>query len=192
MSYVLVVAVAVIVPMAVVVAVAIVMSSAVIVVIVALVSSTIPLVVAAKASEVVIWITISAVLGEAAAIAEAWVKGSVDRTIEVAGAMEPGPSTEEHAVVEPLGTIVPVRRAVVRCVVEVAKGADRGRATDVDAERDLGVRLGGWDQQECGCRYCCHEKSLDSAHKVPPVSKNPHHNETLLIQLKKAAMPLMT
>jgi hypothetical protein len=84
------------------------MSAAVIVAIVALVSSAIALVVAAKASEVVVWITISAVLGEAAAIAEAWVKITVDRSIEAARAAEPGTGTEEDAALKPLWPIVAV------------------------------------------------------------------------------------
>jgi hypothetical protein len=159
--------------------VAVIVFAAVIVAIVALVSSAIAFVVAAKASEVVVWLTISAVLGEAAAIAETWVKRTVDRTIEAARAAEPATGTEEDAASKPLWPIVAVGCAVVGCIVEVAIRADRSRATDLDAERNLGVRPGRWDEQECGCRYCCHEKSLDSAHKVPPLSKNPYDNETL-------------
>lgn len=139
------VSVSVVVPSAVVMASAIIMPSAVIVAIVALMSPAIALVVAAKSSEVVIWITISAVLGEAAAIAETWVKITVDRAVEATRAAEPGTGTEEDSTLKPLGTVVAVGRAVVGSVVEVAVGAGWGRATDVDADRDLGVSLGCWD-----------------------------------------------
>jgi hypothetical protein len=110
-------------------------------------------------------LAISAVRWEAAVIAIAGVKGVIDIPMKAAWAVEPWAGTEEDATIEPFGTVVAVGCAVVGRVVKVTVGANRSRPTDVYAERDLGVCLGGRDQKESECSCCCDEKSLNSTHK---------------------------
>ena len=53
-------------------------------------------------------------------------------------AMVPGARSDKEAVRKPLWTVVTVGGAIVRGVIEVAVGTDRGLLPDADAERYLG------------------------------------------------------
>jgi hypothetical protein len=63
------------------------------------------------------------------------VEAVVNVAKEAMVSVEPWASANEYAAVKPVGAIVAVRCAVVRCIVEVSIGAG---GFDTDTDRDLG------------------------------------------------------
>jgi len=96
-------------------------------------------------------------------VAVAGVKAVVDMAVEVAGAAEPAAGADEHAVVEPIGPVVAVGRAVVGSVVVVAVGAD-GLDTEVDGDLGWryarGAKQGSCENCECEGANFGHDLSL--------------------------------
>ena len=66
-------------------------------------------------------------------VAVMWVEAVINVAEEVVGAVEPRASSEEHAAVEPLGSVVPIWGAVVRGNVVVAIRANRDYAPAIVA-----------------------------------------------------------
>jgi hypothetical protein len=58
-------------------------------------------------------------------VAVMWIETVINVALEVVGAMKPGASSNEHATIEPLRPVVPVRRAVVWREIVVAIRASR-------------------------------------------------------------------
>ena len=83
-------------------------------------------------------------------VAMAGIIAVVDMAVEVAGAAEPVPGADEHAVIEPIGPVVAVGRAVIGSVVVVAVGTDR---LDTEVDGDLGWRYARRAKQ-CSCENC--------------------------------------
>jgi len=75
-----------------------------------------------------------------------------DPAIAVA-ATGPGARSDEDASAEPGGTVVAVGRAGIRSVAIVSVGTDGSRivdrASNADADGNLGVGIGGWNDQDC-------------------------------------------
>ncbi len=94
-------------------------------------------VVAVKVAEVVMSIETFAAIGVTAVVAVPGIKVMIYPSIATGPAVIPGACAEEQAAIEPLGTIVAVRGALVRGIAVVPVGAHRGRPTDIDAEGDL-------------------------------------------------------
>ena len=107
----------------------------------AFVSSAITFVRPMEVAEVIVGFAIVAVAGEAAPVAVTRIKAVIDAAVEAARTVEPRAGSVEAAAVEPIWTVVAVGRAVVGGVVKIAVGAGRGGAADIDADRDLCVRL---------------------------------------------------
>lgn len=74
-------------------------------------------------------------------VSVARIKAIVDVAIKAARSVEPGAGSEKHAANKPVGAIVAVGGAIVRGVIEIPVGANRGRS-NVDADGDLGWRCG--------------------------------------------------
>jgi hypothetical protein len=83
-------------------------------------------------------------------VAVAGIIAVVDMAVEVAGAAEPAAGADEHAVVEPIGPVVAVGRAVIWSVVVVAVGTDR---LDTEVDGDLGWRYARGAKQG-SCENC--------------------------------------
>ena len=88
------------------------------------------------ASRAVMFVEVFAAMRVFAVIAVAAIVVPIDVAPKVAVTMEPGTRADKDAVCEPLGSVVAVRRAIVRRVIEVAVGA-LGRRTDLDCNLRL-------------------------------------------------------
>jgi hypothetical protein len=64
-------------------------------------------------------------------VAAMWVEAVINLAPEAVGAVEPRAGSEEHAAVEPLGSVVPIWSAVVRSNVVIAIRANR-LSSDID------------------------------------------------------------
>jgi hypothetical protein len=69
------------------------------------------------------------------------IKAVVDVAIEAARSMKPGAGSDKYPAKKPVGPVVAVGSAVVRCVIEVPIRAYR-RHTNIDTDGDLGWRRG--------------------------------------------------
>jgi hypothetical protein len=83
-------------------------------------------------------------------VAVAGIIAVVDMAVEVAGAAEPAAGTDKHAVVEPIGPVVAVGRAVIWSVVVVTVGTDRLHS---EVDGDLGRRYAR-GAKEGSCENC--------------------------------------
>jgi len=97
-------------------------------------------------------------------ISIAWIVPVVHVPIEPMRPMEPRPSAKEYAADEPVGPIVPVRRTIVRSIVEVPIRANR-RHAKINANRNL-------RRSHSGRRHRAHSYSRENncfqpAHIVP-------------------------
>jgi len=91
--------------------------------------------------EVVRGLMVSAVGRESAVIAVAGIVGVIYVAVEAIVTVEPGAGSDKDAAVEPLGTVITVRSAVVRSVVIVAIGA-----AWCYADADGNLSLCGWNR----------------------------------------------
>jgi len=73
---------------------------------------------------------------QTASIAASWIEALIDIAMKLTRPMKPRTGADEEAVGEPCGTVVAIRRAVVRGVREIPIGADRLR-TNIYREGDL-------------------------------------------------------
>src|SRR5258708_5793379 len=76
-------------------------------------------------------------------VAVMWIEAVINVAVEVVGAVEPRPGSDEHAAAEPLGPVVPVGGTVVWGEIVVAVRASR-LCSDIDG--DLSRRR-AWDAQ---------------------------------------------
>jgi hypothetical protein len=74
-------------------------------------------------------------------VSVARIKAVVDVAIEAARSVEPWAGSDKYPTQKPVGPVVTVRCAVVRCVIEVPIRAYR-RYTNIDTDGDLGWRRG--------------------------------------------------
>jgi hypothetical protein len=72
-------------------------------------------------------------LGMCTNVAVTWIEAVINVAAEVVGAMEPRAGSDEHAVGQPVGTVVPIRGAVVGGEVVVAIRANR-LWSDIDGD----------------------------------------------------------
>ncbi len=87
------------------------------------------------------FVCVIAPIREPAVIAVVRAEVVIHVAVKTSGAMEPWAGAKEHAAIEPLGSIVAVRGAVIRRNVIVTVRAV-GSRSDVDAKTDLGI--GAW------------------------------------------------
>jgi hypothetical protein len=66
-------------------------------------------------------------------VAVMWVEAVVHLAVEIVCAMEPRADPDKHTAAKPLRSIVPLRGAVVRRIVEISIGASR-RYADIDGD----------------------------------------------------------
>jgi hypothetical protein len=84
---------------------------------------------------------------ERSVVAVTWIVAIVDVAIVAVMTVIPGTSSDEHAADEPVGSIVAIRSARVRGVVEVSIWADWGYS---NADGDLGgCKRSGAQQRKC-------------------------------------------
>jgi hypothetical protein len=67
-------------------------------------------------------------------VAVMWIEAAINVAAEVVGAVEPRAGSDKHAVVEPLGPVVPIWGALVWCVVVEPIWANR-LWPDIDGDR---------------------------------------------------------
>lgn len=77
-----------------------------------------------------------------AMIAITRIEAVIDVTIEATRTVEPGPGSYEDAASEPIRTVVAVGSAVIRGIVKVSVGANRGY-TDINRNLSRCFRAGG-------------------------------------------------
>jgi hypothetical protein len=102
---------------------------------IAYVASSIPRLIAAEVVERPI-----SALRQRPTVAVMWIKPVVDMSVKPTRSVEPGTRSEKHTSHKPIGTVVAVRSAVIRLVVEVSVGTD-GRRPNIDADGNLGWRV---------------------------------------------------
>jgi hypothetical protein len=98
--------------------------------------------------------------GKSPVIAEARIEVAVDMTVKSV-AMMPWTSTEKDPAVEPLRSIVAIRRTVIGSIAVVAIRTHR-RVTDADTDGNLSMRRGNGAYQK-DSEYC-DEKILETTH----------------------------
>ncbi len=110
-------------------------------------------VVLGRAVEVMIVTPVTLVLtatGQVSTVAETGIEVTVNPTVKVARAAEPGTGADEDAVREPCGSVVAVGSASIRPVGEIAVRANR-RGADVDGDGNPGgPGLRSGHKQDCG------------------------------------------
>ena len=97
-------------------------------------------------------------------IAMLWIKAVVHMAMKTSSAVEPRTGTDKDAAIEPLGTVVAIRSAVVGSVIVIAVRAS-GLRTNVDAYGDLSARDRG--DAEKGDSNGGRKNILQTTHKSP-------------------------
>jgi hypothetical protein len=99
---------------------------------VAYMAATIPRFIAMEVVECLV-----SVAGQRSVISMTGIESVVHMAVEAVRAMEPGSCSNEHSTYKPVWSIVAIRSTVIRSVVEISVGANRGRT---NADRDLSGR----------------------------------------------------
>jgi hypothetical protein len=95
------------------------------------------------------------------------IKSVVDVAVKAVRSVKPGAGSEKHPANKPIGSVITVRSAVIRGIVEVSVRA-HGSYSDVYANGNLGLRRGRTAQK--ASHENCESKRTDFEHDFSSIS----------------------